>query len=72
MKKLSIIAAIFTFVAALIGLIVAMVYFLDRKCGIFGEEEDDEMEYCGEEYYAEDLSLEPEEEAPVAEEVAEE
>ena len=60
MKNIKVIIAIFTFVAAAIGLIVAAVYFIDRKCGLFCEEDEDEMEYCGEEYYADDLTFEPE------------
>lgn len=59
--KIKSIVAIFTFVAAAIGLIVAAVYFIDRKCGLFCDEcDDDDMEYCGEEYYADDLTFEPE------------
>ena len=59
--KIKSIVAIFTFVAAAIGLIVAAVYFIDRKCGLFCDEcGDDDMEYCGEEYYADDLTFEPE------------
>ena len=72
MKKFGMLAAIFTFVAAAIGLIVALIYFLDRK-GILGAEEEDgvEVDFSGDEYYAEDLAFEaPAEEAPA--EVAEE
>lgn len=75
MKKFGMIAAIFTFAAAAIGLIIALIYFLDRKMGIFsGDEEIENIDCIGEEYYAEDLSFEsaPEEAAPAAAETAEE
>ena len=77
MKKFSTIISIFVFVAAAIGLIVAAVYFLDRKFGFFGccDEEVEDVDFVGEEYYAEDLTEEPEvvaEAAPVEETVAEE
>jgi len=77
MRKLSTIISIFAFVAAAIGLIVAAVYFLDRKFGFFGccEEEVEDVDYVGEEYYAEDLTEEAEavaEAAPVEEVAAEE
>ena len=77
MKKFSTIISIFAFVAAAIGLIVAAVYFLDRKFGFFGccEEEVEDVDYVGEEYYAEDLTEEAEvvaEAAPVEEAAAEE
>ena len=42
MKNIKAIIAIFTFVAAAIGLIVAAVYFIDRKCGLFCDEEEDD------------------------------
>lgn len=76
MKKFSTIISIFAFVAAAIGLIVAAVYFLDRKFGFFSccDEEVEDVDYVGEEYYAEDLDEEPAvvvEAAPV-EEAAEE
>ncbi len=62
MKKFSTIVSIFAFVAAAIGLIVAAVYFLDRKFGFLCgcEEEVEDIEYAGEEYYAEDLAEESE------------
>ena len=68
MKKFGMLAAIFTLVAAAIGLIVALIYFLDRK-GVLGSDEDDavEIDFSGDEYYAEELAFE----AP-AEEAAEE
>ena len=72
MKKFGMLAAIFTFVAAAIGLIVALIYFLDRK-GFFGSDEEEgvEVDFSGDEYYAEELSFEaPAEEA--AAEAAEE
>lgn len=67
MKKFSTIISIFAFVAAAIGLIVAAVYFLDRKFGFFGccDEEVEDVDFVGEEYYAEDLA--EEEPAVVAE-----
>ena len=74
MKKFGMLAAIFTFVAAAIGLIVALIYFLDRK-GMFGSDEEDavEVDFAGDEYYAEELAFEaPAEEAPVEEAPAEE
>ena len=60
MKKISTIVSIFAFVAAAIGLIVAAVYFLDRKFGFFGccDEEVEDVDFVGEEYYAEDLAEE--------------
>ena len=77
MKKFSTIISIFAFVAAAIGLIVAAVYFLDRKFGFFGccDEEVEDADFVGEEYYAEELCEEPKvvaEAAPVEEAVAEE
>lgn len=70
MKNIKCIIAVFTFVAAAIGLIVAAVYFIDRKCGLFCNEDEDESEYCGEEYFSDDIALEDSEES-VAEEVEE-
>lgn len=76
MKSLSQLIAVFTFLAAAIGLIIAAVYFIDRKCGLFCDEDDDEPDYGGQEYYSEDLSFDPqsveeEQEEPAAEETAE-
>ncbi len=70
MKNIKCIIAVFTFVAAAIGLIVAAVYFIDRKCGLFCSEDEDESEYCGEEYFSDDIALEDSEES-VAEEAEE-
>lgn len=61
MKNIKCIIAVFTFVAAAIGLIVAAVYFIDRKCGLFCSEDEDESEYCGEEYFSDDISLDDDE-----------
>lgn len=70
MKNIKCVIAVFTFVAAAIGLIVAAVYFIDRKCGLFCSEEEDESEYCGEEYFSDDIALDDSEES-VAEEIEE-
>lgn len=58
MKNIKMIIAVFTFVAAAIGLIVAAVYFIDRKCGLFSHNEEEEDCDCGDEYFTDDLSFE--------------
>jgi len=76
MKNLKTVLSVLAFAAAAIGLIAAVVYFLDRKFGFLGcaDEDIEDVDYIGEEYYAEDLAVEPEtvEEIPAEQPAAEE